>query len=456
MQLMHPRLALLSRTCLVLALHCEFAGSINSPGIVSLRVAAEVSTAGASGFAFFEIDGDAFLLSANFWDGTSGEMSADNVLFSVSERGGVELELRETQRLPGRGGHGADAFATPQGQHYVTIPFYYGCGGGETRGRVAHDAPCRATGVYKWDRRKKILIETQRLATAGPASTGHLITRDGAVYIFVGENFADEVSFWRLVRSSAGAERFERAGQVACPGAGAMAVWEGSGSGSGSGYSLFLAAASYHDNGWTVRSRLFRADASTASSSLAFEAAGDLPGFGAHGVEVLQGAGAGAGTWAGAGAVAGTAFLFISHDRGPNGPSVNSTGFYISGGSGSGSGSGEAQISHAASLPTDGAHGAALFYGPDGAAYAFVANFGDRLGGRVASHSHLWRRDTGNKQLWIREASVESFGATDATHFIWRGRHFVALANEGDIGKRMHQRSFVYEVVLDTANGRDL
>ena len=47
---------------------------------------------------------------------------------------------------------------------------------------------------------------------------------------------------------------------------------------------------------------------------------------------------------------------------------------------------------------------------------------------------------------------MDSQGATDAEHFVMtstRGhvRHFVALANEGDIGARTHQRSVIYELL---------
>lgn len=53
-------------------------------------------------------------------------------------------------------------------------------------------------------------------------------------------------------------------------------------------------------------------------------------------------------------------------------------------------------------------------------------------------------------------AEVDSQGATDAEHFVMtsaRGhvRHFVALANEGDIGARLHQRSVIYELLASDA-----
>lgn len=406
---------------------------------ISLVVASELQTAGAAGFAFFEIDATGYLLAANFWDGLAPDMGADNVLYAIEDGGdiadvvGAPLRFREVQRIRGKGSHGADAFSTPAGQHYVTIPMYYQCGGGDVRGRVAEDAECRSTGVYRFSRERSRLVETQRLATSGPAATGHFTSPvDGFLYIVVGENFADEVSFWRLVSSSGGLERFERAGQVACAGAGAMAVFVAQGA-------VYLAAASYHDpsTGWSVRSRLFVSSSSLPSSTdLQFNLIAQLSGFGAHGAEVLLDKDSG------------NYLILFAEDRGPHGPFVNSSVWAIN------LDREVAVPTLDSSLPTDGAHGAALFTGPDGATYIFCANFGDRLGSRVDARSQLWRRRMDGR-VWDLVDSVQSYGATDAEHFVWKGRHFVALANEGDIGKRLHQKSVVYELTPN-AGGRDL
>jgi hypothetical protein len=406
-----------------------------------LRVVSDLKTAGAAGFAFFEIDAIGYLLAANFWDGLSGDMGTDNVLYAIDDDGGeitevgAPLRFREVQRIRGKGSHGADAFSTPAGQHYVTIPMYYECGGGDVRGRVAEDAECRSTGVYRFSRERARLVETQRLATSGPAATGHFTSpSDGFIYIVVGENFADEISFWRLVRSSGGAERFERAGQVACAGAGAMAVFVAQGA-------IFLAAASYHDpsTGWSVRSRLFVSSSSPPSAAdLQFELIAHLSGFGAHGAEVLFDKDSG------------SYLLFFAEDRGPQGPHVNSSVWAIN------LDRETAATTLHSSIPSDGAHGASLFTGPDGATYIFCANFGDRLGNRVDSLSQLWRRRKNGSKVWDLVESVRSHGATDSEHFVWKGRHFLALANEGDIGKRLHQKSVIYELAADTGGARDL
>ncbi len=49
-----------------------------------------------------------------------------------------------------------------------------------------------------------------------------------------------------------------------------------------------------------------------------------------------------------------------------------------------------------------------------------------------------------NANRWFLQ--VESYGATDAEHFKIGDRHFVVLANEGDIQQRLYQRSVVYEL----------
>jgi len=98
-------------------------------------------------------------------------------------------------------------------------------------------------------------------------------------------------------------------------------------------------------------------------------------------------------------------------------------------------------------IPTDGAEAAGMFEGPDGQAYLIVANYGDRSAKRYLSKSTLWRQVSFNTegQLHFEQvAEVESFGATAVEHFVWRGRHYVALSNEGDVPNRLHQSSVIY------------
>ena len=140
--------------------------------------------------------------------------------------------------------------------------------------------------------------------------------------------------------------------------------------------------------------------------------------------------------------IGGRDLLFLSEDRSPASATIESSLLEFSAASGC--------FELLQKIPTDGAHAAELFEGPGGRAFLFVANFGDRFGQRYASRSSLWRGHVALvRGAFERMAEVESFGATDAEHFVMHGHHFVALANEGDIQRRLHQTSVVYEVVVE-------
>ena len=424
------------------------AGASPAPPRIALREAAGVATAGAAGFRFFRADGRPLLAAANFWDGVSGDMGADSWVYELSlgGGGGGALSLRELQRVRGQGAHGADviAVASPAGEQLLllTVPSYYGCGSARGPAPTGPDA-CASTLVLRWDSAalreggvgRGAFVELQRLATSGPAQTNHFIARDGTVFLLVGENFNDEVCLYRLVgaggdSAAAGAgaarPRFDKHQCLPVPGGGSMAVAE-------AGDALLLAASSYHDNGWATRSRVFRADARAAGADVRFVEAQTVATNGAHDAELAS---AGGELW-----------LFFSEDRGNGGPLVDSSLLRWSADA-------DGFVLHQR-LPGDGAHGARLFEGPDGgAAYLFVANFGDRHGERYAARSALWRqRSRGPHEPFERVAEVASFGATDAEHFVLGGRHFIALANEGDIRNRLHQRSVVYELEVLGAVG---
>jgi len=391
-----------------------------------LRVAAALATEGAAGFVSFEIDAERWLFAANFWDGASSDMSADSVFYTLpAPSPSGALAPRAAQRVRGRGAHGAAHLATAKGAHYVIVPFYYDCGTGDARGEVAEDAACRATRAYRYDRARGAWALAQSLATAGPAAAAAFTARDGEHFAAVGENFADLVSLWRLVRASSGAERFERAALVrGVPGAGAVAIFE-------AGDRLTLVAASYHDaseGGWATRTRVYAADANARGGAAPdFREIARLATSGAHGAAAAALDGP-----------AGAVTLLLAEDRGPGGPRVNSSLWEF--------GAAGGPPARAADLPSDGAHGGALFAGPRGDAFALVANFGDRLGGRVAARSDLWRRRRGAR-AWALAASVDTAGATDAHFFAHGGRAYVALACEGDVGRRAAQESRIYEVV---------
>jgi hypothetical protein len=267
--------------------------------------------------------------------------------------------------------------------------------------------------------------------------------------MLVGENFNDEVCIYRVDE-----EEKEQSSQTSSkpktrlsivkqqclpvPGAGSMAVAE-------VGDEFILAATSYHDGktAWSTRSRIFKADARSIGPEIRFSESQRIDTQGAHDAELA--------------AVGGELFLFFSEDRDAKGPEVQSTLLVWDRET-------HSFVTHQR-IPTDGAHGARMFNGPDGAAYLMIANFGDRLGKRYASKSTLWRqreRERVSSQtsasgipIFEQVAEVASFGATDAEHFVIDGRHFIALANEGHIQTRLHQRSVIYEVIVETVRGGD-
>jgi len=365
-------------------------------------------------------------------------MGADSIVFKTYLSSTRELQIQEIQRIRGQGAHGADVFTTQNGARLLTLPFYYGCGsnrGPASGGAAANE--CASTLVMRWKQSVSRFIEVKRLHTAGPAQTNNFMARDGTSFILVGENFNDEVCLYRIDESGdgtgagagAGASRWIDDGDsykvefikhqcLAVPGGGSMAVAE-------AGDEFVLVASSYHDNGWTTSSRVFKADARSSGTQVKFTEAQRIETQGAHDAEVQR--------------VGGELFLFFSEDRSAHGPKVSSSLLIWS--------SQELKFIVHQRIATDGAHGARLFEGPDGAAYLMIANFGDRLGEKYKSSSTLFRQTIqGLSGKFEQVAQVTSFGATDAEHFVINDQHFIALSNEGDLQKRRHQYSKVYEL----------
>ena len=405
--------------------------------LAALQVAARVSTLGCAGFAYFTTpSGASYLGAANFWDGVSPDMSASSVLYSVAPAAAGtngSLALAEVQRFPTQGAHGLDFFTTVDAQHsFLVIPNYYGCG--EARGPA--QGPCASTAVYRLapPGSPDVFVPHQRLLTAGPAQTGHLLLSSGAALLLVGENFADQVCTYALQLPGGSFARQSHQPCLPVPGAGALAAAEAHGH-------AYLVAASYHDphSGWETRSRVFRAPVPAAPEApLAWQPHQELPSQGAHGAHLRQ--------------LGSQHLLVLAEDRGSAGPAQHSTLYHLSAATG--------RFELLQRLPTDGAHGARLFEGPGGQPYLAVANFGDRLGGRVAARSSLWRGSNSSSSssglVFERVAEVATQGATDVEHWVGAdGRHFVAIAEEGDIGKRRHQRSFVRELTSSQMGGKE-
>ena len=87
---------------------------------------------------------------------------------------------------------------------------------------------------------------------------------------------------------------------------------------------------------------------------------------------------------------------------------------------------------------------------------------GDRLGAKQAAVppryealSSLWRWDVAQRQF-EKVAEVTTQGATDFEHFHLDGSDYLAVSNEGDIQKRLHQTSVIYRLdpgCTDTPRG---
>ena len=344
------------------------------------------------------------------------------LLLSADPARGSPLSLTETARFYGRGAHGVDSFIW-QGQRLLSVPSYYGCG--SNRGPASSD--CASTAMYSLDAKRSALDPIGSLPTAGPSQTAHFTSRDGVVYVIVAENFDDKICFFALSEGRGGAAaHFERQRCFSVPGAGAMAIMEFKNT-------VVFVAASYHDNGWRTQSRVFVADA-LAGAALDFREVQKLETRGAHDAELAV--------------LHGTLYLFFAEDRDATTPRIESS--LLSWGV-------ETQsFSLVQRIGTDGAHGAKMFVGPDGSAYIMIANFGDRHGARYSARSELWRKQR-DDVVFSRFDAVDSQGATDVEHFVLQGRHFIALANEGDIGKRALQTSYVYELFVDDrAHGSEL
>ena len=343
-------------------------------------------------------------------------MAAYSTLHSISEPAAPainpNLTLAPLQRFATQGAHGFDFFSTPSA-HYLVVPNYYGCG--SERGPPS--PTCSSTSILRYEGPSAQFVEQQRLGTAGPAQTDHLLTSTGAPYLFTGENFNDEVCVYR--ETAHPSAPFQKDSCVPVPGAGAMAVAELSGF-------LYLVAASYHNRGWATSTPIYRAPLPPAPSeaALVWTLHQSLPTHGAHDAELAT--------------LHGTTYLFLSEDRNDTTPLITSSLLTFN--------PATTHFDLLQRIPTDGAHAAELFEGPSGAPFLAVANFGDRAGQRYAARSALWRR-SGHGGLFERVAEVRTQGATDVEHWLGpSGRHYLAWSEEGDLGRRTFQRSFIYEL----------
>ena len=387
-------------------------------GKATLQRVGHLPSQGCNGIEFFEADATlsklGFLAVANFWDGSSRDMGAKSSLFSTDEDDG-DFGTTLRQEFDGKGAHGVDSFQMGD-YRFLTIPSYYGCD-------KKNDLGCKSTHLYKFDQLRETFVLHQALHTQGPSQTDHLISPGGSeALLFVAENFANRVSIWGF---NSNTQLFEHNESLGCPGVAAIAL---SRTREIYGEPTYLAAASYHDNGWETESLLFIKKQEDTSFKL-FQ---KLLTHGAHDAEMLV--------------FNGSIFLFMSEDRVEETPKINSQLFVLDDKVPSG------LFVKVQDISTDGAHAAELFVSKNSQLFLAVANFGDRLGGRILSMSSLFRWTDGRMVL---QQDIGSFGATDFEHFHYRGEDYLVLCNEGDIAAKGIQEEspvFILRDVIEDAS----
>ena len=384
--------------------------------VYSLENIVNVDTYGNAGFEFFSIENRNFLASANFWDGKSADMSAKSALFDVQLNDNGHISLKLVQEFFTKGAHGVDHFRA-RNLDFLVIPSYYGC----------HDSsdPCYSTDVYKWDKGPSKFHIYQRLPSEGPSQSDHFI-RDNNSFLVIAENFGNKASVFKLSPDlhSVGPENFgefKHFQSIPCRGIASVAVVAARDAG------IFLALASYHggNTGWSTDSFVYH----MSSANSQFELLKKIPTFGAHDAEMLL--------------YGSSLFLFFSEDRNDKTSVIESQLFTIDLES--------REVVQVQAIPTDGAHGSELFVASDGSLNLAVANFGDRQGRRYASESTLWRWDV-VLSMMVKKIEFATQGPTDVEHFCLNSRDYLAISNEGDISRLLHQTSPIVQLTVSHAS----
>jgi hypothetical protein len=225
----------------------------------------------------------------------------------------------------------------------------------------------------------------------------------------VAENFANRVTIYVFSLESLNFEHFQT---IHCTGVAALAL---SHSIEKEDETIFLALASYHDDGWQTNSLVYR----KGSDEVNFKFVQRLSTQGAHDAEMIN--------------YKGETFLFFSEDRNETSAMIKSQLFVLDEGG---------LFKIVQSIDTDGAHAAELFEAADKNLYLAIANFGDRHLARINTYSTLWRwEQTARNFILVR--AIDSHGATDFEHWYVDGFDYLALCNEGD-----HRESIIYQLVV--------
>jgi len=400
---------------------------LTAAALLELQEVGRIPTAGCNGLEFFSTSGVDYVVAANFWDGKSPDMSAMSALFRLSvDNSSTRIHAEMIQGFPTKGAHGADFF-THGDYNMLAIPSYYGC--------QQEEAECYSTVLYLWDQVRGKFVVFQQFKTSGPSQTDHLVEEDGgAVFLFIAENFSSRLSVYRF---EPGPRRFEPFQNIYCPGVAGLAVLQVQ-------QRSLLAVASYHNKGWRTSSLVLSKEVGRENK---FKKLQDLETFGAHDAEMVlhhdhdQ------------------VLLFFSEDRNDSTSKVYSQLFSLplpllsSEAEASGAEAG-GRFVKVQDLPTDGAHAAEFFFSSSPPLlHLAVANFGDRQGERVEAKSSLWLWDD-TKAALVPTLEVETKGATDWEHLPLSPHPtsppntlaYLAVCNEGDIGKQLHQESVLFRL----------
>lgn len=193
-------------------------------------------------------------------------MGADSEVFSIVSSPAVlgGLATKSIQKIKGKGAHGVDFF-TAYGHKLLVVPSYYGCGQKPQAG-PRESWKCRSTAVLEWRDALGSFVEIATLGTHGPAQTDHYTDRDGRTFLVVGENFANEITIFRIEERSNGIAdsvlAFNKAHTLPVAGAGSMAVFLGPSDGpvATARGEVYIAATSYHDprTGWQTKTPVYK------------------------------------------------------------------------------------------------------------------------------------------------------------------------------------------------------
>lgn len=386
-----------------------------------LRPVANVSTRGNAGFESFTIGSTTYLAAANSGDPSSGNPDADSTVWSVAIDG-ESLRLSKVQEMRTQGAHGWDYFeaavAGGSAEGFLVVPNYHGC----QREHGPATGDCRSTVVFRWDQALQRFEEAQRILTAGPRQTDHLVLPDGRAFVIVSESLNDEVGIYQLKAGVEQAYAVEKVQALPVAGAASVALANISGH-------MHLIASSYppdHHSDAFKETRVYKLQEPSGGSQGGFE------GFVETQVLRTQGC-----RDAELGTVGRLVIAYLSEDSNADKTATTSQVCRYN--------AAAKRFEPMQRLPGDGNHAAELFEGPDGAAFLAVANFGDRDARRHRAQSSVWRYSNDVKHF-LQIATVQTFGATDWEHFVIDGRHFLAVSEEGEVADDEDQVSRIFEL----------